>query len=151
TSEFENDSPQLIELVNTITEHFDMNEVSGDKAYSSRANHNMIAEAGATPYIAFKKNATAKPNGSVAWKKMYHYFMLNNESYMQHYHKRSNAETTVHMIKSKFGDKVRSKKWTSQVNEVLCKVVCHNICVIIQEMHELGISADFGLNNRVCV
>ena len=151
TTEYSNDSPEMKKLVNNTAEHFDMNEVSGDKAYSSRANHNMIAEAGATPYIAFKKNATAKPNGSVAWKKMYHYFMLNNESYMQHYHKRSNAETTVHMIKSKFGDKVRSKKWTSQVNEVLCKVVCHNICVIIQEMHELGISADFGLNNRVCV
>ena len=68
------------------------------QTYSSRENHNLIAEAGATPHITFKKKATAKPNGPVARKKIYHYFMLNNEEYMQHYPKRSNAETTIHMI-----------------------------------------------------
>jgi len=30
------------------------------------------------------------------------------------------------------------------VNEVLCKIICHNICVVIQEMHELGIEPDFS-------
>jgi len=29
------------------------------------------------------------------------------------------------------------------VNEVLCKIVCHNICCLIQESHELGIGAAF--------
>jgi len=47
------------------------------------------------------------------------------------------------MVKSKFGDFVRSKTWTARVNEVLCKIICHNICVNIQEMHELGIEPDF--------
>jgi len=75
---------------------------------------------------------------------MYHYFMLNNEEYLQHYHARSNAESTVHMIKSKFGNMVRSKSWTAQVNEALCKIICHNICVVIQEMYELEINPDFG-------
>jgi hypothetical protein len=28
-------------------------------------------------------------------------------------------------------------------NEVLAKIVCHNICCIIQEMHELGIEPTF--------
>ena len=74
----------------------------------------------------------------MVWKKMYHYFMLNNEEFLQHYHKRSNAESTVNMIKSKFGDAVRSKKWTAQVNEVLCKVICHNICCLIMELSEMG-------------
>ena len=81
------------------------------------------------------------------WKKMYHYFMFRNEEYSQHYHKRSNVETSVHMIKSKFGDSVRSKTWNAQVNEVLCKIICHNICVVIQEMHELGIQPDFVEDN----
>lgn len=76
------------------------------------------------------------------WKKMYHYFMLNNDAYMAHYHKRSNSESTVHMMKSKFGDSIRSKTWTAQVNETLCKVICHNICVIIQSMYELGITPE---------
>ena len=29
------------------------------------------------------------------------------------------------------------------VNEVLSKLFCHNICVLIQESHELGINVEF--------
>lgn len=47
------------------------------------------------------------------------------------------------MIKGKFGDAIRSKEDTAQVNEVLCKVLCHNICVVIQSIHELGIEPTF--------
>lgn len=50
------------------------------------------------------------------------------------------------MIKSKFSDAVRSKTETAQVNEVLLKILCHNICVVIQEMNELGINAEFNLD-----
>ena len=70
-------------------------------------------------------------------------FRLTFEDFLEHYHKRSNAESSVFMIKSKFGDSVRSKTWTAQVNEVLCKVICHNLYCVIMEMHELGINPDF--------
>jgi hypothetical protein len=49
------------------------------------------------------------------------------------------------MMKAKFGDALRSKTDTVLVNELLCKVLCHNICVVIQSMYELGIEADFGV------
>ena len=65
---------------------------------------------------------------------------------MEHYHKRSNVETCFHMIKSKFGDSLKSKDKIAQTNEILAKVLCHNICVVIQEMHELGIKGEFQLN-----
>ena len=52
------------------------------------------------------------------------------------------------MIKGKFGDSVRSKSDGGQVNEVLCKVICHNLCVVIQCMFELGIEPDFRAENR---
>ena len=29
------------------------------------------------------------------------------------------------------------------VNEVLCKLICHNICVLIRETHKLGIDVEF--------
>jgi transposase len=77
--------------------------------------------------------------------------MANSEEFMQHYHKRSNVETTVSMIKTKFGYTVRSKIWDAQVNEVLCKIICHNICVIIQEMYNLGISNEFILPTNTCL
>jgi len=62
---------------------------------------------------------------------------------MQQYHKRSNVETTFHMIKSKFGDSLRSKTPTAQINEALCKVLCHNLCCLIQSMFELSVKPEF--------
>jgi transposase len=62
---------------------------------------------------------------------------------MEHYHMRSNIESAFSMIKGKFGDSVRSKSDTGQVKEALCKVLCHNICVLIRAMHELGIEPRF--------
>lgn len=29
------------------------------------------------------------------------------------------------------------------VNELLCKVLCHNLCVVIQSMYELGVEPLF--------
>ncbi len=51
--------------------------------------------------------------------------------------------TEVHMIKTKFGDSVRSKEKTAQINEVLLKVLCHNIVVLVHEMFEMGINHQF--------
>ena len=33
---------------------------------------------------------------------------------------------------------------TAQVNEVLCKILAHNLTVLIQSWYELGIEAQFG-------
>ena len=143
SEENRNDVHFLPPLVEKTARSFDVQEVLADKAYSSRANYRFVASLGATPFIPFKKNAIENANGSNAWKKMYHYFMLNQEDFMKHYHQRSNCETVFHMIKSKFKDNVRSKDKVAQLNEVLLKILCHNICVVIQEVHELGIDANF--------
>ena len=37
----------------------------------------------------------------------------------------------------------RSKSGTGQINEALCKVLAHNLCVLVQAMHELGIEPAF--------
>jgi hypothetical protein len=40
------------------------------------------------------------------------------------------------------GDALRSKTDIAQTNEALLKVLCHNICVVIQSIFELGIDPD---------
>ena len=62
---------------------------------------------------------------------------------MKHYNRRSNIEAAYSMIKSKFGSSLRSMSDTGQINEALCKVLAHNICVLVQAMHELGIEPIF--------
>jgi hypothetical protein len=57
--------------------------------------------------------------------------------------KRSNVESTFHMIKAKFGDRLRGKTQTAQINEALCKVLAHNLCCVIQSIYELGIEPTF--------
>ena len=71
------------------------------------------------------------------------YFAFNRQEFLGHYHKRSNVEATFSMIKAKFRDHVHSKTDVAMTNEVLCKILCHNIWCLIQAMYELGIKLTF--------
>jgi len=136
------DAPQLPSLVDSTAKNFTMHEVSADKGYSSMDNHDAIVKHGATPYIAFKANATGHVGG--VFGKMFHYFNFKRDEFLAHYHQRSNVETTVMMVKTKFGDSLRSKTEIAMKNEVLAKVLCHNICCLISAFYELGIQSDFA-------
>jgi transposase len=146
TDQYAGDAPQFPALVERTAKGFLMNEVSADKAYLSQKNLKTVVDNNAMPYIPFKSDSTGKSRTnkqSALWKQMYHYFSYNQERFMKQYHKRSNVETTFHMIKSKFGDALRSKTRRAQINEALCKVLCHNICCLIQAMYELGLKPKF--------
>jgi len=137
TDEHGADGPQLKKLIQNTAKHFKIGEVSADLAYSSRKNLQLIDGFGGTPYIPFKKNATGKSKGAL-WKKTFHYFQLHKEEFMEHYHKRSNVESTFGAIKKKFGESVKSKNRIAQENELLCKIIAYNITVLIHEMVSLG-------------
>jgi hypothetical protein len=36
--------------------------------------------------------------------------------------------------------------YTAMVNEALCKILCHNLCCLVQSAYELGITATFWQN-----
>ena len=134
-----NDSPMLKPLLDATAENFDVQQVSADKAYLGRANLWEIHERGAAAFIPFKSNSILRGGDTpldALWNRAYHYFQLHRESFLEQYHLRSNVETVFHMVKSKFSHKVRSKHPVSQVNEVLAKFLCHNICVLIQAAYE---------------
>lgn len=128
---------------------FNLKEVSADKGYLGASNMLATLQRGAIPYIPFKSNSVSHSEGSYGpkselWTRMFHFYNLHREEFLSHYHKRSNVETVFHMIKAKFGQRLRSKSLTAQINEALCKVLCHNLCVLIQSIHELGVETNFG-------
>ena len=138
-----NDCNLLPHLVKETGKNFMMSEISADMAYSSRYNLNTIIEHGAVPYIPFKKNAKPRAGRYGAWNKMYWYFHRHQDEFMGHYHLRSNAESVFSMIKRKFGGYLMCKSDVGQENEVLCKILCHNIVVLIHEMVERDLHVQF--------
>lgn len=140
----EADCPVLPELLAQTAKQFGVREVSADKAYLSKKNLEAIDRVGAVPFIPFKSNSVGMAGQSEHWKRMWCHFTLKSADFLAHYHRRSNAETAMWMIKSKFGAAVRSKKSIAQINEVLCKVLCHNLTCIVHAIAEFGIDVDFA-------
>jgi len=135
------DCPQYAPLLEATARRFTVEEVSADKAYLSEANLEATLAVGGKPFIPFKVNSS--PGKSGLWDKMLGYFQYRREDFLKHYHARSNVESTFSMIKAKFRDHVRSKTDVAMKNEVLCKVLCHNVCCVIQAQCELGIAGTF--------
>jgi len=136
------DARQLPVLLAKTRQTFKVSEVCADIAYGSQDNHCTIEGVGAKTFISFKSGTTGGIGGQ--FEKAFHYFNLHREEFLERYHQRSNVESTFSMIKAKFGDSVRAKSDTGMQNEVLAKVVCHNICCVISAMYELGITPEFA-------
>jgi hypothetical protein len=108
----------------------------------SHKNFETVEAVGGLPFIPFKtRNVAPKDDG--IWAKMYHLFHYRREEFLAHYHKRSSVESAFSMMKAKFGSSVRSKSEVGQVNEALCKVLCHNLTILVRVLHELGIEPRF--------
>jgi len=141
TGRDDGDATHLPLMLATTANRFNVAEVSADKAYISTKNLEAVTALGAVPYIPFKSNHKAE--GAEVWRKMWHFYQFKREEFLMHYHKRSNIESTFAMLKAKFGPSVRSRKRTAQVNEILCKVLCHNLSVLVHSIYELGIAPTF--------
>ncbi len=138
------DSPQFEPLLRgTFEAGFRPSVTVADKGYLSRDNYTLAEEIGAPAYIPFKSNSTGAGRGSSAWRKAYHLFQANREEFDRNYHKRSNVESAFSAIKRKFGEHVRSRTPVAQVNEILAKLICYNLTVVVHEMFENGIAPTF--------
>jgi transposase len=139
----EHDSPQFPELVEQTAKNFKMREVSADKAYSSRDNLEFVESKGAAPFIPFKSNANPVAKSgrkSEAWERLFHLFAMEKATFLASYHKRSNVESSFSSMKRVLSGNVRAKTPVAQGNEVLLKIVAHNIRMLIRAAHDLGIT-----------
>jgi transposase len=102
-----NDGPFLPALVDDTAENFAIREVSADRAYSTIKNLHAVRKHKAMPYIPFKSNSTGEGHipgakvgtGGDLWLYMWRYFTFHTDEFLEHYHKRSNVESTFSMIK----------------------------------------------------
>jgi transposase len=136
------DSPMFSPLVKATAKNFTVNQVSGDKAYTSEENFKAVEDCGGTGYLSFKSNATGSIGG--IYERMYHLFCLNKEDYLHHYHRRSNVESLFSAVKRLFGDSVRSKNDVAMKNETLGKLLAYNITLLVHAIYELGLEPRFS-------
>jgi transposase len=136
------DYTQFKRLVETTAENFTIAEVCADKAYLSHAYFEYVRSLGGTLYCPFKTNS-AEGEAGTEWNRMYHFFHYRQDDFLAKYHQRSQVEAVFSAVKAKWGDGVRSWKDAAMRNEVYCKFICHNICVLIMAQIELGIEAEF--------
>jgi transposase len=110
------DCPMLPSLVTEGAEHFNVERVSADKAYSASFNLELIESLGAKAFIPFKENTTGK-GGSETFRRLFHFFQFHKNEFLANYHRRSNIESTFSAMKRKLGDTIRSKSPVARKNE----------------------------------
>ena len=134
------DSPYMPGFLEVTDDNFVVEMVAADKGYLSKANYRAINDLGASGYIPFKSNSTAHSGHhkrDYVWEAAYHLFTSHKTTdFDPNYHQRSNAETVFQMIKAKFGSMVRCRLPDAQVNEVMLKVLCHNLRVLVKVAFE---------------
>ena len=122
---------------------FNFERFTADKAYLTRDIMNFLSKLEIIPIIPFKKNSRGTSRGSQIWSLMFRMFTQHNDKFMKFYGRRQNIECGFHMVKQRFGDHLLTKKHEANVNEIKMKFLCHNICVLIQELFESDIEIDF--------
>jgi transposase len=112
------------------------------RSREDHASHGLRRRQGGDAFVMFRDDASANTRCET-WDKLLHMLRFNRQEFMRAYHKRSNVESTFSAIK-RVCDFVRSRCRTAQVNEVLFKILCHNLRQVIFAMFELGIAPSFA-------
>ncbi|MFZ0890870.1 MAG: transposase [Thermoplasmata archaeon] len=138
------DSPQLPILLKRATAYgFEFGEAYADKGYQGRPNFNAAAELGILLFIPFKVGQTGQTKGSPLYHKMFHYYQAYREDFDRHYGQRAQVESTFASFKQKLSETLASRKFTSQVNEILCMAIAHNLMVLVRQMYETNLLPEF--------
>lgn len=136
----EHDGNYLKHLIAGTSRYFEISELSADAAYLSAENMRLALVVGAIPYIAFRQNCAIDADyKSNFWKDLLYLYKSRHPQFTEHYFLRNNVESTFSSLKAKFGGRLRSKSTRAQFNEMLCKAICYNVCVLIHSMVETGL------------
>ena len=129
-------------LKETRIAEFTVEELTADGAYLSEPILEWLHAMGILAWIPFRQNAKFHYDNSL-WDKHLATFTLNQDLFAEHYHQRSQVESTFSMVKTKYGSSVRGKNPTSQANNVLCKLLANNLYALIHAIYEIGLQPKF--------
>ncbi len=101
-------------LVGRELKNFLMKLLSGDKGYDDEKFRKMLRANRILPVIKYRIFDPA-------------YRCINDIVDLLGYSQRTHTETVNSIIKRKYGDKLRSRKWFTQFRETKLKVIVHNI------------------------
>jgi Transposase DDE domain/SWIM zinc finger len=146
------DAPQFGPLLRGALEGgFRPSRVVADMGYMSAENYAIADGLGIEPIIPFRSGTVSNEVNRIrgvskpeSWVKAYHLFQANRAEFNRRYHVRSNVESVFSALKRKFGENIRSRVAVAQVNEIICKLICYNLTVVVHEMFENGIAPSFG-------
>lgn len=133
--------PEL--LAETQGAQFTVDEIVADGAYLSEPLLEWMHKEGIQFYVPFRTNSIFHYDNSL-WDRHLATFLVNQDLFAEHYHQRSQVESTFSMVKAKYGSRVRGKTPTSQANNVLCKLLANNLYVLIHAIYELGLEPEFA-------
>jgi transposase len=131
TDDRTNDVTQLPNLLAQLSTRRTLGNVVLDRGYVSRENARAIADRGGRPVIALRKNTTrVKARGVGAWSAMVYDQFRHRREFRCRYRRRAVIEGVFGAFKGRFGSWVRSRRWETQVVEVLARTVVWNALAV---------------------
>ena len=122
---------EVIPLLEKTRRIFAIDYLLGDGGYMSEEKMEQVSsECSVRMVFPIKDNTLAySPSRGVAWNEN---VRLNlSEIWNDIYHPRSNVETVFSSIKKRIGETVHAHGEIARINEVYCKLVVHNLYVLI--------------------
>jgi len=114
-------------LEETASNYTQIDLVSGDAAYLSRENCELIRSCGATPRLYPKKGITLKRGGCWAWGEMLFSFMEDPQEWLEEYHSRSNVESGFSNFKRNFLAPLRKCIFRRRKTEAFARACDYNL------------------------
>lgn len=130
------DNEILQSHIERISRTFTIHEWSGDGAYYCRDNCRAVSAVGAKPYFKPRRNANGKSKGCMAFKLMTQEFQQQPDETNEHYHKRSNVESTNESKKQRIGSITRNKNETAKEQDIHGQWVVYNMLVLNRAAYE---------------
>ena len=104
--------------------------MSGDTAYCSRRNCNLVSEIDIQPFFKPMKGVTAKAKGSPSWHKMINLWKDDRSAFDKAYHQRSVIEAAIGAEKQRLGHVLFSRREDLQEKELRLKAICYNLLIM---------------------